>query len=219
MRIYKRIAALAFVLVLLLSCFPAAAFASGEQDVTEPEGTAAPTDAPPIAVNAPAPRIGGSIGGSTGDASIGGTKPGSGSLAYMAPGVTMQVIYFRYKDVYDKQTTYDRVVAGADSPVKTYKAMNSAGEPVDTVLSGTLVSNYTVFGDLNNGYPVQARRKEMASVHDPLYLDEREKRRKRTAAKDIYAPRCPLPKCTESRAGAAVLCRKQPRGHCVAGGL
>lgn len=170
MRIYKRIAALVFMLVLLLSCFPAAVFASGEQGVTEPESTAAPTDAPPepdetassateppatespLAANAPAPRIGGSIGGSTGDASIGGTKPGSGSLAYMAPGVTMQVIYFRYKDVYDKQTTYDKVVAGADSPVKTYKAMNSAGETVDTVLNGTSVSNYTVFGDLNNGY-------------------------------------------------------------------
>ncbi len=94
---------------------------------------------------------GDSHGGQTGDGSIGGGTVGKGKLSYSAPGVTLQVVYHHYRDVYDKETSYNTIVKDPDGPVVGKWAMNSKGVGVPTIFYGDRVSSYTVFADRDNG--------------------------------------------------------------------
>lgn len=92
--------------------------------------------AEPVAVD------GGSSGSTIGSGGgIGGVKPGgSGKNLGVGVGVTMQVVYYKYKDCYNRDNSYqcvvDTLLHGKDSP---HPALDDDG----TVLSNTVLDGYT----------------------------------------------------------------------------
>lgn len=95
-----------------------------------------------VATAEPVTVDGGSSGSTIGSGGgIGGVSPGgSGKNLGVGVGVTMQVVYYKYKDCYNRNNSYqcvvDTLLHGKDSP---HPALDDDG----TVLSNTVLDGYT----------------------------------------------------------------------------
>lgn len=85
--------------------------------------------------------LGGSSGSNTGDAGGGGNAAGSGSSNMVAAGVTMQVVYYRYDESYNRTNSHANVV----NTLKTGNAIpwNSTGKDNGT-RSTTIFDTFTI---------------------------------------------------------------------------
>ena len=107
------------------------------EEATEPTE---PDNRVPMFSTSPDPR-GGSSGSETGDAGSGGNEAGEGNSNMVAAGVTMQVVYYRYDQCYNRYNSHGSVI----NTLKTGNAIpwNSTGK--DTGDNATTVfDTYTI---------------------------------------------------------------------------
>ena len=118
---------------------------------TEPTEQTTPDRGPPMMAANPETK-GGSSGSEVGGGGDGGgNAAGSGSSNMIAVGVTMQIVYYRYDDCYNRYNSHGSVV----STVKNGKAIpwNSTGKDKGETMT-TVFDTYTI---TDNTFIVKAR--------------------------------------------------------------
>lgn len=159
MNVMKKSLALLLVLALALSCFPLGAvtvFAAENARTQSAEAGEAPTEKTidanqEIMPLADADPNGGSSGSEIGDGDGSGNTAGSGSSNMVAVGVTMQIVYYRYDQCYNRYNSHGNVV----ETVKTGKAIpwNSTGKDKGETMT-TVFDTFTI---TPNTFLVKAR--------------------------------------------------------------
>ncbi len=129
------------------------------ESVTEPAQT---QSAPPAmlssinyGIDTAAETKGGSQSGNVNKPSTGTFKPsestgGTGTkreVYYNTAGVTMQVVLFPYKDCYNRNNAYDRIL----ETVKGYTYTDENGDKIPTVFDGVTITENTFIGDNYTG--------------------------------------------------------------------
>ena len=118
---------------------------------TDPTEPATPDRGPPMMAASPETK-GGSSGSEVGGGGDGGgNAAGSGSSNMIAVGVTMQIVYYRYDDCYNRYNSHGSVI----STVKNGKAIpwNSTGKDKGETMT-TVFDTYTI---TDNTFIVKAR--------------------------------------------------------------
>ena len=107
------------------------------EEATEPTE---PDNRVPMMSATPDPR-GGSSGSETGDGGSGGDAAGSGSSRMVAAGVTMQIVYYRYDQCYNRYNSHAQVI----KTLKTGDAIpwNSTGKDTGATKT-TVFDTYTI---------------------------------------------------------------------------
>ena len=107
------------------------------EEATEPTE---PDNRVPMFSTSPDPR-GGSSGSETGDAGSGGNEAGEGNSNMVAAGVTMQVVYYRYDQCYNRYNSHGSVI----NTLKTGNAIpwNSTGKDTGNKAT-TVFDTYTI---------------------------------------------------------------------------
>lgn len=104
-----------------------------------------PTETTPLMFSVSPLAEGGSSGSETGDAGSGGNAAGSGSSRMVAAGVTMQVVYYRYDQCYNRYNSHAQVI----NTLKTGDAIpwnstgKDTGETETTVFDTYTISSHT----------------------------------------------------------------------------
>lgn len=137
MNLIQKGLALLLAFVLVVSCFPLGATAAyaAENEDTEAD-VAIVSEDEPTSISTRASDGSGSSGSETGDGSDGsGNAPNAGSSNMIATGVTMQVVYYRYDQCYNRYNSHGNVI----NTLQTGKAVpwNSTGK--DTGATDTTV--------------------------------------------------------------------------------
>ena len=122
------------------------------EETTEPTQPIEPEKGPLMKSAAPADTKGGSSGSETGDGGDGsGNAAGDGSSNMIAVGVTMQIVYYRYDECYNRYNSHGSVI----STVQNGKAIpwNSTGKDKGETMT-TVFDTYTI---TDNTFIVKAR--------------------------------------------------------------
>ena len=100
-----------------------------------------PTETNPLMFSVSPLADGGSSGSETGDAGSGGNEAGEGNSNMVAAGVTMQVVYYRYDQCYNRYNSHGSVI----NTLKTGNAVpwNSTGKDTGDIAS-TVFDTYTI---------------------------------------------------------------------------
>ena len=163
LHVMKRSLALLLVFLLALSCIPlgtVTAFAAENEDSQPPSDTP-PTEAPqtePAETEEPnresmlfsaspaSDDDSGSSGSEVGDGSDGsGDTAGSGSSNMIAVGVTMQIVYYRYDECYNRYNSHGNVIETVQSgkAIPWNDTGKDLGETVTTVFDTFTISPHT----------------------------------------------------------------------------
>ncbi|MBR6825761.1 MAG: hypothetical protein IKM59_04355, partial [Oscillospiraceae bacterium] len=113
-----------------------------EEPVEETTASTEPDRGPPMFAASPASDDGGSSGSETGDGGDGGgNSAGDGSSNMIAVGVTMQIVYYRYDQCYNRYNSHGSVI----NTVQTGKAIpwNSTGKDQGSTET-TVFDTYTI---------------------------------------------------------------------------
>lgn len=155
----KKSLALLLVLALALSCFPLGAvmvFAAENAQTQPAEAGEAPTEKTidanqEIMPLADADPNGGSSGSEIGDGDGSGNTAGSGSSNMVAVGVTMQIVYYRYDQCYNRYNSHGNVI----NTLKSGKAIpwNDTGKD----RGETMTTVFDTFTITPNTFLVKAR--------------------------------------------------------------